>query len=177
MSFAVELYFDPSAEAAVRELWKSVADAGVSTALLDGIQRPHITLGVCDELVASFKNDLARYARGLKQIEVTLSHVGCFTGAEGVVFLAPTVTRQLLELHAHFHRFFDEHASKKWPYYLPGAWVPHCTLAFRLTPAQIVQAVQIASHAKLPLTCQIHEIGLLSGIGEPEKQLVSFPIG
>jgi 2'-5' RNA ligase len=177
MSFAVEMYFDESTEAAVRNLWKAVADAGLSTAVLDGVQRPHVTLGVCDELSANFKNALALFARELKPIDLVLSHVGCFTATEGVVFLAPTVTRPLLDLHTHFHRFFDEHAAKKWAYYLPGAWVPHCTVAFRLTPEQIPKTLQIAATLALPVSCQVREVGLLSGVGEPEKELVSFTVG
>lgn len=175
MSFAVELYFDEVAEKTLREAWKSMADAGISTALLDGVQRPHVTLGACDEISQTFKNALALFAKETAPFD--LSSVGAFITAEGVIFLAPTVTRPLLDLHTRFHAFFDEHAGKKWPLYLPGAWVPHCTLAFRLTPEQLRQGFDIAAEIKLPLTCRIIEIGLLSGVGEPEKELVSFPIG
>jgi 2'-5' RNA ligase len=177
MSFAVELYFDEAAEKTLREAWKAMADAGISTALLDGIQRPHVTLGVSDEISQTFKNALALFAKEIAQFELSLSSVGAFNTAEGVIFLAPTPTRALLDLHKRFHAFFDEHAGKKWPLYLSGTWVPHCTLAFRLTPEQLRRGFDIAAEIKLPLTCRIIEIGLLSGVGEPEKELVSFPVG
>jgi 2'-5' RNA ligase len=177
MSFAIELYFDEDAEAVVLAAWKAMADAGISTALLDGVQRPHVTLGVSDEISQTFKNALALFAKEIAPFDLTLSHLGAFNTAEGVVFIAPTPTRALLDLHKRFHTFFDEHAGKKWPLYLPGAWVPHCTLAFRLTPEQLQHAFAIAAGIKLPMTCRIIEIGLLSGVGEPEKTLVSFPIG
>lgn len=177
MSFAVELYFDEEAEAVVRGAWKAMADAGISTALLDGVQRPHVTLGGCDEISQTFKNALALFAKEITPFDLSLSSVGAFNTTEGVVFLAPTVTRPLLDLHARFHAFFDEHAGKKWPLYLPGTWAPHCTLAFRLTPNHLRQAFGIAAEIKLPLVCRVIEIGLLSGVGEPEKELVSFLIG
>jgi 2'-5' RNA ligase len=177
MSFAIELYFDEDAEAVVLEAWKAMADAGISTAMLDGVQRPHVTLGVCDEISQTFKNALALFAKEITPFDLSLSSVGVFNSAEGVVFLAPTVTRSLLDLHQRFHVFLDQHSAKKWPLYLPGAWVPHCTLALRLTPEQLQQAFAIAATIKLPMMCRIIEIGLLSGVGEPEKELVSFAIG
>jgi 2'-5' RNA ligase len=177
MSFAVEMYFDEAADRAVRAAWKALADAGISTSMLDGISRPHVTLAVSDEIGATFKNALALFAKEVSPFELTFSHVGAFNTAEGVVFLAPTMTRSLLDLHQRFHAFFDQHAAKKWPYYLPGAWVPHCTLAFRLDAERLVAAFAIAAEVKLPLACGITEIGLLSGVGEPEQELVSCPIG
>lgn len=177
MSFAVEMFFDEAADRAVRAAWKAMADAGISTATMDGISRPHVTLAVSDEIGATFKNALALFAKEIPPFELIFSHIGAFNTAEGVVFLAPTVTRGLLDLHQRFHAFFDQHAAKKWPYYLPGAWVPHCTLAFRLGTERLAAAIEIAAEVKLPMPCGVTEIGLLSGVGEPEKELVSFPIG
>ena len=56
-------------------------------------------------------------------------------------------------------------------------WVPHCTLAFRLDAKQLRQAFDIAAAVTLPITSKITEIGLLSGIGGPEKELVSYEMG
>jgi hypothetical protein len=56
-------------------------------------------------------------------------------------------------------------------------WVPHCTLAFRLNPEQLRRAFDIAAAVSLPIAGKINEIGLLSGIGGPEKELVSYEMG
>jgi hypothetical protein len=40
MARAVELYFDPVADQAVRTLWQAIAAAGPSTSLLEGGYRP-----------------------------------------------------------------------------------------------------------------------------------------
>jgi 2'-5' RNA ligase len=177
MSFAVELHFDEAAENQVRAVWKALADAGVSTSMLDGISRPHITLGVCDELSTSFKNELALFARESKAFDVSLSFIGSFNSAEGVVFFGPTPSDAMFRLHARFHSFFSGHAGRIWKNSLPGTWVPHCTLAFRLNGEQLRRAFDIAAAVALPLMGKITEIGLLSGIGGPEKELVSYEMG
>ncbi len=177
MSYAVELHFDEATEGKVREVWKAIADAGISTSMLDGISRPHITLGVCDELSTTFKNDLSLFAHEAKRFDIGFSFVGCFNSAEGVVFYGPTPTDAMFRLHTHFHSFFQGHAGKIWKHYQPGQWVPHCTLAFRLGAEQMRQAFGVAAATSLPIAGRITEIGLLSGIGGPEKELVSYEMG
>ncbi len=177
MSFAVELHFDEDTESKVRDVWKAIADAGISTSMLDGISRPHLTLGVCDELSTTFKNELSFFARDARNFDVSLSFVGCFNSAEGVVFYGPTPTDAMFRLHTRFHSFFNEHAGRVWKNYQPGHWVPHCTLAFRLNTEQLRPAFNIAAAVSLPIGGKITEIGLLSGIGGPEKELVSYEMG
>lgn len=177
MSYAVELHFDEAAENSVRDVWKGLADAGVSTSMLDGISRPHITLGVCDELSTTFKNELSLFAHETKPFEFSLSFIGSFNTAEGVMFFGPTPTDAMFRLHTRFHAFFNEHAGRIWNHYLPSQWVPHCTLAFRLNAEQLRRAFDIAAGVTLPIAGSFTEIGLLSGIGVPEKELVSFEIG
>jgi 2'-5' RNA ligase len=145
--------------------------------MLDGISRPHITLGVCDELSTTFKNELSHFARDAKNFDISLSYIGSFNSAEGVVFYGPTPTDVMFRLHTRFHSFFSEHAGRIWKNYLPGMWVPHCTLAFRLNPEQLRRAFDIAAAVSLPIAGKINEIGLLSGIGGPEKELVSYEMG
>jgi 2'-5' RNA ligase len=177
MSYAVEVHFDEDTEDKVRAVWKAIADAGVSTSMLDGISRPHITLGICDELSTTFKNELALFTREVKPFDFSLSFIGGFNAAEGVLFFGPTPTDAMFRLHSRFHVFFNEHAGRIWKNYLPGVWVPHCTLAFRLNSEQLRRAFDIAAGAPLPISGKITEIGLLSGFGGPEKELVSYGMG
>jgi hypothetical protein len=43
MSFAVQLYFDPRSDTAIRSLWEAVASAGVPFPLRDSGNRPHFS--------------------------------------------------------------------------------------------------------------------------------------
>jgi len=47
------------------------------------------------------------------------------------------------------------------PYYLPGNWIPHCTLACGLSLDAIPAAVEVCSRAMLPVTTNVKRIGLV----------------
>ncbi len=41
---------DAESEAGIRRAWDALAEAGVKSAMLDAGYRPHVSLGVCEEL-------------------------------------------------------------------------------------------------------------------------------
>ena len=93
--FAVELLFDPAMEARLRALWKALAQAEVSSSMLDIGARPHVSLAVFERLdPTSMHAELDGFARENPPLEVTLSAVGTFPGAEGAVFIAPVWWRR-----------------------------------------------------------------------------------
>ena len=108
MPFVVELYFDSSTEEHIRSAWKAIDEAGISASMLEGGYRPHISLGVCSHLdVNAFKSELATFAETIEPFPLSLSSIGIFPTSEGVVFLGATVTEQLLNVHARFHKIFS----------------------------------------------------------------------
>ncbi len=124
MGYAVELYFDPGSDLAVRRIWSGIADAfGVSTMLTNG-GRPHVSLAVYSEDFdhRSFLQELPAFSKSLAPLEVQLGSVGTFPTEEGVVFLAPVVTRELLAVHERFHTAFSRQGSCSSSHYLPGNW-------------------------------------------------------
>jgi len=159
--YAVELYFDEATDEAVRAIWHRLADAGISTGALVNGARPHISLGGCQELDATrFRSALMSFAHKSPPLEFALASVGVFPTAEGVVFLAPAVTRDLLNLHEAIHTVFAEYAVSPWTLYLPGNWVPHCTLALNLPQDRIAAAVDLCRDAALPIQGRFERVGL-----------------
>jgi hypothetical protein len=66
--------------------------------------------------------------------------LGTIPGSVGALFLGVRATADLLAFHADVHAALAGQAVEHWPYYLPGNWVPHCTLAEGLDKAQAPQA-------------------------------------
>ena len=162
MPFAVELFFDTQAEKQIRDIWKAVQNAGISSPLLDAGYRPHVSLGVCNRVEPSaFETELSIFAASIAPFPLSLSSVGTFPGAEGVIFLGVTVTERLLDVHAEFHKIFKKHAGEQSEHYAVGKWVPHCTLAFGLSERQIADAVSICRGFPLPVSTEVKEIGLM----------------
>lgn len=67
--------------------------------------------------------------------------VGTFP-SNGTVFLAPTVTSKLLELHYSYHHFFQDFNDNSKSYYIPEKWVPHRTMMNHLNAKQFLYVME-----------------------------------
>jgi 2'-5' RNA ligase len=173
MPYALELALDEHAAAVVRRLWHDLEDAGIVHMARSGA-RPHLSVGIWDHLDRDGADtELTRFATDTAPVPITLASVGFFP--QVAIFLAPTVTPALLELQAGLHARFSRVATAPWEHYLPGAWVPHCTLATDFTAEQFTGALEIVRRVALPIACRLVEIGIVEF--RPVKQLVSRPLG
>jgi 2'-5' RNA ligase len=173
MPYAVELALDSAAADAVRLVWRELADAGIGYVAGSGA-RPHVTFGIWDSLdFNSADAELARFAAETDPVGLTLASVGLFPGT--AVFLAPTVTTDLLGLHASLHRRFARFGTGAWNHYREDTWVPHCTLALDMEPDQFGTALAIAGRLPLPVQCRLVEAGIVEF--RPVKQLASRTLG
>ena len=154
MSYAIELALDAAAAAAIRHLWRELDDAGITYMARSGA-RPHVSLGVWETVDPSTAEAaLTRFASETAPLPLTFASIGLFPGV--AVFLAATVTSELLDLHARVHNRSADIGAAPWDHSRPGVWVPHCTLATDLAKDQF-------------------EIGLVEF--RPVKQLVSRLLG
>lgn len=140
------LYFDPAAEDAVRGLWQRLADAGLPAKSAAGYP-PHITLTAYTSndpavTVMEFAARLVSVVERQQPIPVRLEALGVFPEA-GVVFLAPHISRALLDLHRTvFERLSGPHMPELLEdLLLPDRWTPHVTLATHLDADQIARIV------------------------------------
>jgi hypothetical protein len=100
MPFAVELYMDDPAAAAVRQVWQSLVHENIPSESLALGARPHISLCVYDSIESSVAaKQLEHFARQIGTIPFQLDTVETFPGSNGVVFLAPRPSEELSEVH------------------------------------------------------------------------------
>jgi 2'-5' RNA ligase len=138
MLFAVLLDLDAGTQAVLRPL----ADGLAAIPGLQTMRAHHLTLAVYEDLpLDRFLPALARLAETLKPMDLRLANVGIFTGVGSVLFLGPVVTTELLALHDRLHRELAEFASHCLAHYLPGAWVPHVTLAMGVKSDALSKAI------------------------------------
>jgi 2'-5' RNA ligase len=175
MGFAVEMHFDRQAEARIRALWDELARQGIRSSLPTIGSRPHISLAVFDRLDPSRVGpELERMAGRTASVPLTLCAVGSFPTQEGVVFLAPVVTQDLLELHRRVHCRIDEMGLRPLEHYRPGRWVPHCTVAIDLPREQVPLALDICRGSRAFGPALLAEIGLVQY--RPVRPICSFPL-
>lgn len=149
--YAVGLLPDRGLEESIRGIWDDLRGMGIGSNLLDDRGRPHLSLAVCRGLPGDFGERFDLFAAGMDPIGISLQAAGTFGLENGVVFLAPSVTLELTGVH---QRFYDElggvleGCSRL---YMPGLWVPHCTVAMGLAAEEVCRAIGVCAGGRLPL--------------------------
>jgi 2'-5' RNA ligase len=158
---ALEFYFDGEAETAVWELWQRLDRAGVPSPAdrTHGNHRPHVTFAVCGTIPPVSRRELARDLGRLALPNLWLYTLGTFPTTQNALFLGAVADAELLAVHVAVHDALAGRVHDPWAFYLPGAWVPHCTLAEDLTPTQLAAGFA-ALHPVPPVRARISEVGI-----------------
>lgn len=67
--------------------------------------------------------------------------IGTFP-TNGTIFLAPTTTDEMLRFHYSCHDYFKTFHDNLNSYYVPGKWIPHCTIANRVNTNQFLSVME-----------------------------------
>jgi 2'-5' RNA ligase superfamily protein len=127
----LEFFFDGEADAAVRGLWRRLSEAGVPG---PARRRPHVTFAAAQSIPPATRKALREDLRLLSIPALWLSTLAAF---DGTLVLTAVVDTELLAVHSAVHDVLAKRVKQPAAYYLPGSWVPHCTLAEGLDPAQM----------------------------------------
>ncbi|OFD61098.1 hypothetical protein BWGOE6_21050 [Bacillus mycoides] len=138
--YAIIATFDRVFTYKIRELQSELTNI-IGTNQLAGVE-PHITLADYNEL------DVNLYTEKLKEFvafqeniaAVTFPSVGTFP-TNGTIFLAPTITNELLRFHHSYHDYFKTFHDNPNSYYVPEKWVSHCTIAKGLNSNQFLSVM------------------------------------
>jgi 2'-5' RNA ligase len=162
MGFAVELYLDGQSEQRVRSLQRIVADACADSYAAPGAAAPHLSVAAFDDVDHSRAiAALSRFVESCEPLTVSFDSIGTFETPERVIFLAPARDESLLAMHAEFHGFLRSMMLRSSALYVPGRWVPHCTLARRVPADALDAAIREAEAALHPFDATLLEIGLV----------------
>ena len=123
---------------------------------------PHISLAGFTEAEPAALLDVTRHFASLEApLDIDLQSLGAFASPDRVLFLAPVVTKALLEMHERFHALLGSAGLRATDYWLPGQWVPHCTLEQHLTAAQLGEAMTAASQTFQPIRGVLGQVNLV----------------
>lgn len=153
MPYAIEMFLDDHADRQVRQIWAALDEGGIpSLASEPGADyHPHVTLSVFD------CQDVGKVAKHLRPIlaetvgvSLPLAALGFFLTDEAPMFLGVVPSPRLLELHHAVHEATEPLVDRIVRYYRPGALMPHCTLAMRVSDR--ARAHTIAARFPTPIT-------------------------
>jgi 2'-5' RNA ligase len=173
MPFGVILYFDDQTETSILNVWKSLAENRLTSSMLTEGIRPHITLAIFDDLdCRPCENELKKITSKTASPLIQFTHLGLFTYPEPVIFAAPLVTKALLDFHYELHEKLTVDGKDPWELYLPGRWVPHCSLALGYKAEKQSEIFQFCQVLPLPMHVQAVQLGVVSF--KPVKDLFNF---
>jgi 2'-5' RNA ligase len=162
MPVAIEFFLDEQSAGVVRQIWKAIAEAGISAYLHTSGVRPHLTLAVGNEIDGpGVEAALRKWAAETTPRQVTFANLGLTPAENANVYLSSVVTADLLALHAELHDRLAGLVESSWERYQPGRWVPHCTLVERVPPDLFGGTLNIARRAPLPLDARLVEIAVV----------------
>ncbi|KUI40315.1 2'-5' RNA ligase family protein [Mycobacterium sp. GA-2829] len=145
MVHSVELLFDPDTDAAVRRIWADLSRAGIRSqaANRSPSNRPHVTLTVADEMTGGV-DDALRPLLELLPFDGVIGAPMLFGSRSLILVRLLVPSAPLLELHREVDRVCRPHLpGGPLSHTAPGQWTPHVTLARRLPPDQLPDALAV----------------------------------
>ncbi|PKK88993.1 MAG: hypothetical protein CVV64_16345 [Candidatus Wallbacteria bacterium HGW-Wallbacteria-1] len=181
--YAVELYFDRNMDQRVRKITHSLSRSGLPVASDDPNWRPHITLAVYEnvpdqnallQLVSAFARKATIIDSEEPFLDCAFSSLGHFPSTEGVVYLSPVPSRNLLRIHRLYHEMTETMESDERGWYLPDRWVPHCTLGTGMTPDEIGTAASLMAGDFPTAPFRFSGVGVITF--SPVDRIATYPI-
>ena len=144
MAHSVEVLFDARTEAAVREQWRVLDDAGLpsQSRVTSAINRPHLTLLAARSIDPGVDEPL-RGLRDLLPLECVLGAPLVFGGPRMTLARLVVPSAALLALHAEVYRRCLPFSDTPFAHCAPGHWTPHVTLGRRFGRAEIATALAV----------------------------------
>ena len=175
MGYAVQLYFDAKLEASLTRTRSALTAAGVTPTLERLGDRPHVSLAVLEDVpVQPCIAAIEGFAETHRPFPASFAAFGAFPTAQGVVYLTPTPTVALLEAQRRMHRLLSELGAKVHEHYLPESWIPHSTVGFELSAAEVAIALSWLHGNFKPLAGTYSSIGVIEFL--PVKRLAAFEL-
>jgi 2'-5' RNA ligase len=145
---SVELLLDADSDAVVCAEWSTLVEGGLpSQARHTGAtNRPHVTLAVARALDAVQESAIGAAVSGSLPLPLRLGGLLVFGPGPFILCRLVVPSAALLALQRQVVSALGT-GSAAFPHQQPGAWTAHVTLARKLAPDQLADAVQLLSPA------------------------------
>jgi 2'-5' RNA ligase len=159
-SLSLCLLPDQQAEQAVRRLWRQLHDDGLPSLAghTHGRHVPHVTLAALGDVPVDGVLGAVAALPGSEPTPVTFQALGCFTRSR--CSLVPAVPADLLVRHERVVAALEAAGTPVHRHYLPGAWVPHLSVATR-APVEALPRIARRVYEVLPLAAVLERAALV----------------
>jgi len=161
VALAVCLLFDRRSERAVRALWDRLEQAGVPSlrSHTHGRHVPHVSYAVLRSWDHGAVTAALTELGGAEGVELSFDGVGVFR--RGRTWLVAGVSADVVTRQQRVVDAVTATGAELHKHYVPGTWLPHCSLAPRATLAQLPAAVAAVLDV-LPLRARLDHAALIN---------------
>lgn len=149
---ALVAFFDDEADKKIRDLQRRTG------AKHD--YPPHLTYAVASTIGPKVRKELREDLERLWMPDLWLQSLSTFSTTENVLMLAAVVDTELLAVHSAIHDVLAGKVKNPNAYYLPGNWVPHCTLAHGFDD-QAMKAAFAEVFPVEPIHAKVREVSIV----------------
>ena len=174
MAHSIELTLDARSDAAIRQLWQALDDAGLpsQTRVTSATNRPHITLLAAERISADVDPALTALEHRIP-LPVLVGAPLVFGGGRLVLARLIVASAALLELHREIYdRCLPHLTGEPYAHTAPGHWTPHVTLGRRLTAEQLGDAFAAVDGVSADITASAVGLRRWDGDARFEQVLI-----
>jgi 2'-5' RNA ligase len=174
MALAVCLLFDARTDHAMRQLWQRLEDEGIGSlgSHTHGHHLPHLSYAVLRTYDLDKVSDAVDLLPDEGPMTLHFDAIGMFR--RGRCWLVPAVTSDIATRQERVVQAVESTGADLHKHYVPGLWVPHCTLAPR-TRLEQLPALAAAVYDVLPLTATVEAAALVDSSTGGRRLLSSIP--
>ncbi|KJK42452.1 hypothetical protein UK23_37175 [Lentzea aerocolonigenes] len=152
MMHALVAFFDDEADKKVRDLQRRIG--------AEHDHPPHLTYAVATTIGPKVRKELREDLERLWMPDLYLHSLSTFSTVDNVLMLAAVVDAELLAVHSAIHDVLASNVKNPSAYYLPGNWVPHCTLVHGVDD-DAVKAAFAKVFPVEPIRAKVREVSIV----------------
>jgi len=171
--YGVVALFDAKTEQIIKDIWTELREKSISFYADEVVDRkPHITLASYHNLDKKcFFEQFDKFYENKSEINITLNSIGSFLNT-GILYFSPIVSKELIDFHEDYHIYFKQFDDNSNSIYLPEKWVPHCTLANRLSPNKLVEAYIYCLYRNDTLVGKLQKIAIIEMVNKNDAPII-----
>lgn len=155
-------YLDYEVEAKFNKIWSDLSENKITQYGVENKgKKPHITIADYSNLNENkFIELLNKFYEDKPKLDISLDIIGTFINT-GTLFIAPTLTSELLDFHRGHHNYFKSYDEEKNSLYSVDNWSPHCTVASRLNEENMLQAFRYCKNNIKKMNATLNKVALI----------------
>ncbi|WP_088071694.1 2'-5' RNA ligase family protein [Gottfriedia luciferensis] len=171
--YGIVAIFDEETEQIIKDIWKELSEKSISFYAYEVINRkPHITLASYNHLnKIDFTKQFDEYFENKSELDITINSIGSFLNT-GTLYFSPNVTKDLIEFHEDYHFHFKQYNDNPDSMYLPNKWIPHCTLANRLTTEKLSEAYTYCLNRQELIVGKLKEVAIIEFVNKNNVPII-----